>query len=64
MQLWCESSPWGDSDQHAAYIPYSASASAVLPYVCWYLFYLPTEGWRAESTPTQVESGAVIEPGA
>ena len=32
-QPWCESSPWGDSDQHAAYIPSRASASAVLPYV-------------------------------
>ena len=23
---------------------------------CWYSLYLPTEGWRAESTPGQVES--------
>ena len=30
---WYESSPWGDSDQHAAYIPHRASASAVLPYI-------------------------------
>ena len=30
---------------------------------CWYSFYLPTEGWRAESTPSQVELGAGIEPG-
>ena len=47
-QPWCESSPWGDSDQHAAYIPYRASASAVLPYVLLVLI-LPThrgmEGW-------------------
>ena len=54
-QAWCELSPWGDSDQHAAYIPSRASASAVLPYVCWYSVYLPTEGWRVESTPGQVE---------
>ena len=32
-QPWCESSPWGDSDQHAAYIPHRASTSAVLPYI-------------------------------
>ena len=32
-QPWYESSPWGDSDQHAAYIPSKASASAVLPYI-------------------------------
>ena len=32
-QTWYESSPWGDSDQHAAYIPSRASASAVLPYI-------------------------------
>ena len=50
-QPWCESSPWGDLDQHAAYIPYRTSTSAVLPYVCWFSFYLHTEGWRAESTP-------------
>ena len=30
---------------------------------CWYSFYLPTEGWRAESTPNQVELGVGIEPG-
>ena len=24
---------------------------------CWYSFYLPTEGCRVESTPSQVESG-------
>ena len=30
---------------------------------CWYSFYLPTEGWRAESTPSQVELGVGIEPG-
>ena len=35
-QHWCESSPSGDLDQHAACILYRASASAVLPYVCWY----------------------------
>ena len=32
-QPWYESSPSGDSDQHAAYIPHRASASAVLPYI-------------------------------
>ena len=32
-QPWYESSPWGDSDQHAAYIPCRASTSAVLPYI-------------------------------
>ena len=32
-QPWYESSPWGDSDQHAAYIPCRASASAALPYI-------------------------------
>ena len=30
---------------------------------CWYSLYLPTKGWRAESTPYQVESGAGIETG-
>ena len=30
---------------------------------CWYSFYLPTKGWRVESTPSQVEWGAGIEPG-
>ena len=30
---------------------------------CWYSFYLPIEGWRAESTPNQVESGVGIQPG-
>ena len=29
---------------------------------CWYSLYLPTKGWRAESTPSQVEMGAGIEP--
>ena len=28
---------------------------------CWYSFYLPTEGWKAESTPGQVEW--VLNPG-
>ena len=58
-QPWCESSPWGDwiSEQP------TLTLNAVLPYVCWYSFYLPTEGWRAESTPGQVESGMGIEPG-
>ena len=32
-QPWYESSPSGDSDQCAAYIPCRASASAVLPYI-------------------------------
>ena len=32
-QPWYESSPWGDLDQQAAYIPLRACASAVLPYV-------------------------------
>ena len=32
-QPWYQSSPWGDSDQHVAYIPCRASASAVLPYI-------------------------------
>ena len=32
-QPWYESSPWGDSDQHTAYIPCRARASAVLPYI-------------------------------
>ena len=36
--------------------------NAVLHYVCWYSFYLPTEGWRPESIPGQVESGVGIEP--
>ena len=61
-QPWHESSPWGDSDQCVAYILYRASTSAVLPYVCWYSFYLPTEGWMAESTPSQVGLGVAIEP--
>ena len=58
-QPWCESSPWGDwiSEQPTSVL------NAVLPYVCWYSFYLPTEGWRAESTPSQVGSGVGIEPG-
>ena len=30
---------------------------------CWYSFYLPTKGWRVQSTPGQVESGVGIEPG-
>ena len=30
---------------------------------CWYSFYLPTRGWRVESTPGQVESGVGIECG-
>ena len=25
------------------------------PMFCWYSYYLPTEGWKAESTPSQVE---------
>ena len=29
----------------------------------WYSFYLPTEGWRAESFPSQVELGVGIESG-
>ena len=33
MQPWYESSPSGDSDQHAAYIPHRASTSADLPYI-------------------------------
>ena len=32
-QSGCESSPWGDSDQHAAYILSRANISVVLPYV-------------------------------
>ena len=32
-QPWYESSPSGDSDQHAASIPCRASTSAVLPYI-------------------------------
>ena len=60
---WCESSPWSDSDQHAAYISYRASTCAVLPYVCWYSFYLPTEGWRAESTPSRLSQEWVLNLG-
>ena len=58
-QPWCESSPGGDwiSEQP------TLALNAVLPYVCWYSIYLPTEGWRDESTPSQVESGVGIEPG-
>ena len=40
-QPGCESSPWIDSDQHAAYIPSRVWASAVLPYVLLVLI-LPT----------------------
>ena len=29
---------------------------------CWYSFYLPTEGWKVESNPSQVEVGVGIEP--
>ena len=61
-QPWCESLHWVDSDQHAAYIQSRTSTHAVLPYVCWYSFYLPTEGSRAESIPSQVELGVGIEP--
>ena len=47
-QPWCESPPWDDSDQCAAYIPSRASTNAVLPYVLLVLI-LPThrrmEGW-------------------
>ena len=28
---------------------------------CWYSFYLPTRGWRVESTPSQFELGVGIE---
>ena len=30
---------------------------------CWYSFYLPTEGWRAESTPARLSWEWVLNPG-
>ena len=60
-QPWCGSSPWGDSDQHAAYIPSMSSASAVLPYVLLVLI-LPTPQRDGRlSTPSLVEW--VLNPG-
>ena len=60
------STPWG------AYRPHKAATRCSGPtwnthyssthHQCWYSFYLPTEGWRAESTPSQVELGVCIEP--
>ena len=58
-QPWCESSPWHDwISEHPTF-----ALNAVLPYVCWYSFYLPAEGWRAESIPGWFDAGAIIEPG-
>ena len=74
MSFLCEgeppppiSTPWG------TYRPHKAATRCSEPtwnahyssthHQCWYSFYLPTEGWRAESTPSQVELGAGIEPG-
>ena len=56
MSFLCEgeppppvSTPWG------AYRPLTINAGTHFTY--------PTEGWRAESTPSQVELGVDIEPG-
>ena len=55
-QPWCESSAWGDSDQPCSlHLKQGLAQMISYPMFCWYSFYLPREGWKVESTPSQVE---------
>ena len=61
------STPW------AAYRPHKAATRCSEPtwnahysftyHQCWYSFYLPTEGWRAESPPARLSWEWVVNPG-